>query len=655
MATAPAMDEELDRLADLESRENGYAAFLNHVVVNAQPRPAYWQDVALPWQRDREGRRTGAIDAIAGFREGYAGKRWFWSGYAKGHDKTPGVGRRLLFLLAYSRHPLQLVACAGDQDQAGLITLAMKTEVARNPWLADKVSVSAYGATGESGSTLSVLPLDAWTGQGISPDYIVADEVTHWLHKRGEQFWDFVLATVSKRPFCVFEVLTNAGFLDTWQHRARNWAASSPRWDFYEQPFDTHMATWMDKDAIDEICKGMSPGEVKRVIRNGWIDPGEENGYLTLDECLACVAPRAERTEGTHANNYFLSVDYGGVIDRCALCLLHPCAGGTHVEIDRMDCWQGSHGNPIQIHMDPHNPEARSVQGWIDLTLSRFPNATLVFDPYQMESLAQWYERRGRKVERFEYKAGKRNMRMAQLLKELVQSRQLTWSPEAGLLPGADDDTFAKELSRLIIKPTVYGYRFDHESGRHDDRCLVAETPIQTERGSVKIADVLAGDRVMTRFGYREVLRSWMTRFEETVTVEFDNGSSLTGTVDHPVWTDSGWVGLGFLDESHTVYSWSKPSSARPSLVEVRVLRKSASGVRPVYNLEVDGVHEFFADGILVHNSAAVGMALVYAVPDAKPGGKLHVQLPPKPTVTPAVVPQGHGNWAANRGLFGMR
>jgi hypothetical protein len=73
-------------------------------------------------------------------------------------------------------------------------------------------------------------------------------------------------------------------------------------------------------------------------------------------------------------------------------------------------------------------------------------------------------------VVRFEYLAGKNNYRMAQLLQSMVRGRKITWSPNAGRLPGAEDDTFAKELARLVKRPTSYGYRFDHESGRHDDR-----------------------------------------------------------------------------------------------------------------------------------------------------------------------------------------
>jgi len=47
-----------------------------------------------------------------------------------------------------------------------------------------------------------------------------------------------------------------------------------------------------------------------------------------------------------------------------------------------------------------------------------------------------------------------------------------------------------------------------------------------------------------------------------------------------------------------------KPFSARPALKHVRVLAVHGSdGIeRPVFNIRVDGEHEFFANNLLVHN-----------------------------------------------------
>ena len=79
-----------------------------------------------------------------------------------------------------------------------------------------------------------------------------------------------------------------------------------------------------------------------------------------------------------------------------------------------------------------------------------------------------------------------------------------------------------------------------------DRACLVAGTLVETARGTVPIEGVRAGDRVLTRRGYRRVTWSGPTKaVTELVRVEFTDGRSVTGTADHPLWVQGeGWVEL---------------------------------------------------------------------------------------------------------------
>jgi phage-related protein len=92
--------------------------------------------------------------------------------------------------------------------------------------------------------------------------------------------------------------------------------------------------------------------------------------------------------------------------------------------------------------------------------------------------------------------------------------------------------------------------------------CIAAGVLITTDRGDVPIEQVTTDDQVLTRAGWRRILRAWKVRDNaETVTVQV-NGESLTGTPDHRVWTENrGWAPLGELTIDDTVVSCQKQQS----------------------------------------------------------------------------------------------
>lgn len=470
-AKAAELSEKYCALATLES-EKGYLDFLGYVTVDALHKKPF-RRIAEAWQWERAQRSAPALDHLAGISPPgkYTGPVSFWNGYHKGSDKTHETARQLLWLLGWSKRRLNMYVCAGDQDQAKLLTTAMTGICRDNKWINDRCTVTAEKARGESGSEVTVMAMDAWTGQGIFPDLVVAEEVTHWQHDEGRQFWNFVLSSVNKRPGCVLIVNTNAGHIGSWQWEERKRVSVSKFWSFYEAPVGDPLAKWMNKEKIADDSRGMTKGEQARLYTNRWVDPGEEKGYLTQEDADACIDPTLiEEVKGKRDYEYFAIVDYGGVFDRCALCVMHIPPGSDTAIVDRLDCWQGSHEDRIDINTPEDDPERRSVEGWLDATVQSFRVAKIIVDPNQLEALAIKFERRGYWVDRFPFRRGMGNYRMAQVLKTCVQNKKVRWSPFAGLLHGVEDDTISKELARLVIVKKSYGYRFDHEAGRHDDR-----------------------------------------------------------------------------------------------------------------------------------------------------------------------------------------
>jgi hypothetical protein len=187
-----------------------------------------------------------------------------------------------------------------------------------------------------------------------------------------------------------------------------------------------------------------------------------------------------------------------------------------------------------------------------------------------------------------------------------------------------------KQLETLQWRENKFGHV--EEDPRQASHCLVAGTMVMTDDGERPIDHVNEGDRVWTRGGLRRVTFSGRTGTEPTWRARLTNGRVLQGTRDHLVWTEAGWVQLASLTPSDTLTPWastdlprasssaagSTPDTRRPPTprcgatgtadrcaARLHVLDVTPTGkVEPVFDLTVDGDHEFFANGVLVHNSS---------------------------------------------------
>lgn len=181
-----------------------------------------------------------------------------------------------------------------------------------------------------------------------------------------------------------------------------------------------------------------------------------------------------------------------------------------------------------------------------------------------------------------------------------LQERRLTFADKLLMT-----DVLQKELEHFKVKIT--------ESRNEQFECLPGGTSVITAEGEKAIEAVNRDDRVLTRMGYCRVLWSGRTKdVRELAEVTFSNGSCLAGTADHWVWTvNRGWVELAQLCESDecvisaraaSPFRRGMASASGARVVASPQLRRFVAAV-PVYDLIVEGQHEFFANGVLVHNS----------------------------------------------------
>lgn len=128
-----------------------------------------------------------------------------------------------------------------------------------------------------------------------------------------------------------------------------------------------------------------------------------------------------------------------------------------------------------------------------------------------------------------------------------------------GLLIFNTCPNLVKQLSQLVYDK----YHTEDVDTRMEDHCLVADTLIKTSTGDKPISEVVVGDKVLTRQGYKKVLSSWMeSPSTDVIKVLFSNGAHLIGTGNHPVWVEGkGWVRLDALRYYDIISTWKNEAN----------------------------------------------------------------------------------------------
>ncbi|MFN0252292.1 MAG: polymorphic toxin-type HINT domain-containing protein [Kofleriaceae bacterium] len=140
--------------------------------------------------------------------------------------------------------------------------------------------------------------------------------------------------------------------------------------------------------------------------------------------------------------------------------------------------------------------------------------------------------------------------------------------------------------------------------------CFLAGTQVTMADGSIRsIEDIRIGDFVMS---YDETThRTVASRVIDTIVHETRGDKTLVingtirSTVNHPFYSDGKWVLAKDLTPGDRLLALaqSAPAGEVSPLVSTVVGVDVVPGRATVYNLEVEGTHTYFAEGVLVHNA----------------------------------------------------
>ena len=153
--------------------------------------PTPYAKIQTAWQRaDNE-----ALDAgwkfIAGRSSEEALIRRLFSERPRGASKTTDLAVAVLWVLFAAERTINGVGVAADLDQTRLLIATISRIVSMNPWLAPFIEVQRDRVLNpRTRSEFVVISSDEGSSYGITPDFIIADEFSHWAEGRGEAMWE---------------------------------------------------------------------------------------------------------------------------------------------------------------------------------------------------------------------------------------------------------------------------------------------------------------------------------------------------------------------------------------------------------------------------------------------------------------------------------
>jgi hypothetical protein len=142
--------------------------------------------------------------------------------------------------------------------------------------------------------------------------------------------------------------------------------------------------------------------------------------------------------------------------------------------------------------------------------------------------------------------------------------------------------------------------------------CHLEGTIIQAKRGLVAIQDIVAGDEVWAGGDWRKctLVKSGI---QSTMRITLCCGVVLNLTPDHRMKVGDRWKRADELKKGEFFVPGDAPGFHQLSLQECEIVGISQGLVGNVYDLHVDEVHEYIANGVVSHNSGKSYAALAIA------------------------------------------
>jgi Phage Terminase len=322
---------------------------------------------------------------------------------------------------------------------------------------ADRILFTATGAT------ITALASDYASAAGGHPTIAVFDELWGFTSERSRRLWDELVPVPTRRVSCRL-VVSHAGFENESEllyglyqrglgqpQVGRNLHAGDGMLMFWSHE---PIAPWQDERWLADMRRSLRPNQYLRMIENRFVTV--ESSFIDMALWDKCVDPNNGRHVINRGLSVWVGVDASVKHDSTALVAVTWDHSAQKVRLAAHRTFQPSPDDPLDF------------EDTIETTLlewrSRFHVVKVLFDPWQMQSVAQRLRRIGLPIEEFAQSVP--NLTAAsQNLYELIQGGNLAIYPDAAM---------RLAVSRAVAVETSRGWRISKEKQSHKIDVIIA-------------------------------------------------------------------------------------------------------------------------------------------------------------------------------------
>jgi hypothetical protein len=379
--TSHAIDAET-----LQAMAHNPAIFRQHLTIEVSGEVCRYSDVETEWQRadhaamDRAwlksvGRIRGDVSPMRGLLE-----------RPRGCAKTFDLGMMLAWALAFAPKRRRYILCAGDRDQARHPIAAIEKLIELNSWLGATLQVQrGIVRNPRTNSEAEIISADAPSGYGHLVDGVLIDELFNWQDTdAAEKVWFMLSSTFAKKKNCLGLIISNAGFVNSWQWPIREKIREYSGWYFHSL---SGVPTWLSEGALNEQRSLLSPSAFSRLYGNNW-SSGTDSGLSPADVEACCVLSGPQLYRDSRYDWYCGGTDLGWKHDRTAVVILALSIARREIALACAASWNPRDYPGGQLPLS-------EVEEEIYYLHTRFQLDRMVFDPKETMGMSQALADRG--------------------------------------------------------------------------------------------------------------------------------------------------------------------------------------------------------------------------------------------------------------------